>query len=103
MNLSLYLLLAPQSDSAKPVPVFPAAADSTQKSVTAVYNPRRPGSAMAKPLCQASRRQSVTASGLPHTANRLGFMARVAVDALGYLLMTSGLLGLLHIAQAGWA
>ncbi|HKX55636.1 MAG TPA: hypothetical protein VJN01_06025 [Xanthomonadales bacterium] len=110
MNLSHYLLLPAQNDlepNATPagigdeiaaVLVASRAANQAIPATTAVYDPGRIASG---PLLQASYCQAPIARSNPITSGALGFSAAVLANTCGFLLMTSGLLLLLQIAQLG--
>jgi len=99
MNLLFYLLLAPSSDSYKSSPKsrppkVPAAPDARAEFVPGRVVPARGGV-----LQQASRTRVANASRQKFYAGRLGAVLGVVFNALGFLLLTSGLLFLLQLAQ----
>jgi len=99
MNLLLYLLLAPSSDSHKSSlksrpPKVPAASDARARVV-----PERAVLARGGRLHQASRSRVAYASRQKFYSGRLSAALGVVFNAMGFLLLTSGLLFLLQMAQ----
>jgi hypothetical protein len=108
MNLSHYLLLPVQSGlepNATPVEIGDdiaavlVASRAANQAIPATITVYDPGRIASRPLLQASYRQAPIARSNPHTSGVLGFSAAVLANTCGFLLMISGLLLLLQIAQ----
>jgi hypothetical protein len=98
MNLSLYLLLPTENEvgvtpvSAQPLPGL------ISQPRSPVYNPHR-SAGKGKGLLQASHRQDTDTQIRTIAPSALGFSAAVLANALGFLVLVSGLLLMLQIAQ----
>ncbi len=99
MNLSLYLLLTQPIDSKTSVRAIRPAQRKTHQHPAVMPDPVRAGTARASAPLQASRCRASSATRHSLGAGKLGFAARVVCNAMGILLMFSGLLVLLQIAQ----
>lgn len=99
MNLAFYLLLTPtiQSEASHRASASPL---GTSRRSFAILDPVRPGFANGPALRQASRFLPAPRTRYSLNADKLGFAAGVVFNAMGYLLLTTGLLLLLQIAQA---
>jgi hypothetical protein len=107
-HLTLYLLLATdkavtpnavESQLATQVASF-ADTGLSRVRTPGIYQPRGYN---AQPLCQASYRPATLKKQGASAAIGLQFTASVIANTIGYLMLTSGLLLLLHIAQASLA
>jgi len=100
MTLSLYLLLTPPTDPEKSVPVYRLAQPNSHRYPIAILDPVRQGDTKVAARHQASRRLPAPETQHSRNAARLGFATRVVFNAMGFMLITSGLMLLLQIAQA---
>ena len=105
-HLSLYLLLAADHAAEPEVPGTDVTAEESParqvrgragQQAKPVYEPRRQA---GKALLQASYRRVPAAQCQSAAFGSVGFSVSVLANAAGFLLMTSGLLLLLHIAHA---
>jgi hypothetical protein len=103
MNLSLYLLFAPASESEHKAEICTTFQSTNKRRPVVVFDPHRPASAGGKPLLQASRHQIAMPVRAHTSVAALAFGASVLANAVGYLLMTGALLMLLRIAQLSLA
>ena len=109
MNLSLYLLLTQPVDARTSVRALRPLQRKTQHHSSAVPDPARAGTGRSAAPLQASPSPcaspcaslcaSAAAPSHSLSSGKLGFAARVVVNAMGFLLMFGGLLLLLQIAQ----
>jgi len=95
MNHSLYLLLTPPVEPEASGRVISPTEGKTHRYPSAALNLVQSGAA----LHQASRSLSAPETRHSLSTGTLGFVAHVVLNSVGFLLMISGLLLLLHIAQ----
>ncbi len=110
--LTLYLLLATDkaitSPAAEGQPAAQPAVKLEHPSATCLSRDQPPGiyqphGYRARPLRQASYKSGLLKAQVASAATRLEFTASVIANAVGYLVLTSGLLLLLRIAEVGLA
>jgi len=100
MNLLFYLLLVPSSVNDKSSPKSRSPLIRAQSEARAVLVPGTAVLAKGRVLQQASRsRVAHLANRQKYYTGRLGAVLGVVFNAMGFLLLTSGLLFLLQLAQ----
>ncbi len=111
-HLTMYLLLATDKAATSPAvegqPAAQPAVKLAHPSDTRLSKAQPPGiyqphGQRARPLYQASYKSGLLKVQGASAATRLEFTASVIANAVGYLVLTSGLLLLLHIAEVGLA
>ena len=100
MNLSLYLLFTEPFDSKAPIRDNRAPRNNARQHTAAAVGPVRPCAIKRSTRPQASRCLAALETNCRPIAGKLGFAVGVVCNAAGFLLLTSGLLLLLQIAQA---
>lgn len=99
MNLSLYLLLTPPLHSKPSVRFNRPPRSTTYRYPAQVLEPVRTGDTKVPARLQASRCRPATETQHSLNAVQLKLAACIVFNAMGFLLMSSGLLLLLQIAQ----
>lgn len=103
MHLSLYLLLAPSTDTEQPPGVDHQPEQKVEPKVrqdfVQVYSPLQSGRAGSRRLVQASRNNVLVPARRGTTVQSVGFGVSVVVNALGFLVITTAALSLLQVAE----